>query len=175
MRYIAALLMLAGLTAPVSAATPAPDAPAATTQSARVAVSGWRLECDPTNTSALACHVLDSIQAQNGGLVISFTVSSAADGKTTLAMQVPLGAAVRTPIGISVAGGASQNFPFLLCTQQGCYATGAINSDLLAAMKTGKGELKITYGILDNGLSEHNIAASLPLTGFPAVYERLSK
>jgi invasion protein IalB len=88
-------------------------------------------------------------------------------------MQVPLGAAVRTPIGLSVAGGPSQNFPFLLCTQQGCYATGTINSDLLAAMKSGKGELKVSYGILDNGLTEHGIAASVSLTGFPEVDERL--
>ncbi len=173
MRYTAALLVLFGLAAPVSAATPAPQTPAATTQSARVSVSGWRLECDPTNTSALACHVLNSIQAQNGGLVISFTVSATGDGKTTLAMQVPLGAALRTPIGVGLAGGASQNFPFLLCTQQGCYATGAINSDLLAAMKGGKGELKVSYGILDKDLREDSIAASLSLTGFPAVYERL--
>jgi invasion protein IalB len=175
MRYVAALLLLFGLAAPVSAASPAPQAPGSTTQSARVSVSGWRLECDPTNTSGLACHVLNSIQAENGGLVISFTVSSTGGGQTTLAMQVPLGAALRTPIGVSIGGGALQNFPFLLCTQQGCYATGAINSDLLAAMKAGKGELKISYGILDNGLTEHGIAASLPLTGFPAVYERLSK
>jgi invasion protein IalB len=173
MRYTAALLIFFGLAAPVSAATPAPQAPAATTQSARVSVSGWRLECNPTNTSSLACHVLNSIQAQNGGLVISFTLSPAADGKTSLAMQVPLGAAVRTPIGLSVAGGPSQNFPFLLCTQQGCYATGTINSDLLAAMKSGKGELKVSYGILDNGLTEHGIAASVSLTGFPEVDERL--
>lgn len=173
MRYIAALLVLFGIAAPALAATPAPDAPPATTQSARVSVSGWRLECDPTNTSALACHVLNSIQAQNGALIISFTFSPAADGKTTLAMQVPLGAAVRTPVGVSVAGGPSQNFAFLLCTQQGCYATGALNSDLLTAMKAGKGELRVTYGILDNGLTEHGIAASLPLTGFPEVDERL--
>jgi len=175
MRYVAVLIMLLGFTAPVLAATPAPEAPAATTQSARVAVSGWRLECDPTNTSSLACHVLNSIQAQNGALVISFTFSPAADGKTTLAMQVPLGAAVRTPVEVSVVGGPSQNFAFLLCTQQGCYATGALNGDLLAAMKAGKGELKVTYGILDNGLAEHGIAASLPLAGFADVDARLSK
>ncbi len=174
MRYIAALLMLLGLAAPVAAATPAPDAPASTTQSARVGVSGWRLECDPTNTTALACHVLDSIvQAQNGGLVISFTFSPAPDGKTLLTMQVPLGVALRTPIAVSVTGGPSQNFTFMLCSQQGCYATGAIDSDLLTAMKAGKGDLRVNYSLLDNSLAEHGITASLPLTGFPDVYARL--
>jgi invasion protein IalB len=174
MRFIAALLVLAGFAAPVSAATPAPDASAAT-QSTRVGVSGWRLECDPTNTTSLACHVLNSIQAQNGAQLISFTVSPAPDGKTILTMQVPLGAAVRTPIGVSVAGGPTQSFTYLTCSQQGCYATGAINSDLLASMKAGKGELRVSYGILDNSLAEHGITASLSLTGFADVYARLLK
>ncbi len=174
MRYIAVLLVLLGLAVPVSAATPAPDTPATTTQSARVTISGWRLECDPTNTSALACHVLNSIlQAQSGGLVISFTFSPGAGDKTILTMQVPLGVSVRTPIGVSVGSSPSQNFPFLFCSQQGCYATGTINSDLLAAMKAGKGELRVSYGILDNNLAEHGVTGSLPLTGFPDVYARL--
>jgi invasion protein IalB len=173
MKYIAVLLMLLGLTAPVSAATPAPDAPAATTQSARVGVSGWRLECDPTNTTALACHVLNSIVQQNGGLVISFTFSPTPDGKTLLTMQTPLGVAIRTPIAVSVAGGPSQNFTFMFCSQQGCYATGAINNDLLTAMKTGKGDLHVSYGLLDNNLAEHGITASLPLAGFADVDARL--
>jgi invasion protein IalB len=173
MRYIAALLVLLGAV-PASAATPAPETPAMTTQSARVGISGWRLECDPTNTSALACHVLNSIvQSPNGGLVISFTFSPAAEDKTILTMQVPLGVSVRTPIGVSVGSSPSQNFAFLFCSQQGCYATGTINSDLLAAMKAGKGELRASYGILDNNLAEHGIAASLPLTGFADVYARL--
>ena len=173
MRYIAVLLMLLGLNAPVSAATPAPEAPQNTTQSARVGVSGWRLECDPTNTTALACHVLNSIVQQNGGMVISFTFSPGADGKTLLTMEVPLGVAVRTPIGVSVTGGPSQNFTFLFCSQQGCYATGAIDNDLLTAMKAGKGELRVNYSILDNNLGEHGITASLALTGFADVYARL--
>ena len=175
MKYIATLLMLLGLAAPASAATPAPQAPATTTQSARVGVSGWRLECDPTtNSSGLACRVLNSIvQAQNGGLVIGFTFSPNPDGKTTLTMQVPLGASVHTPVDVSVAGGPSQGFTFLTCSQQGCYATGVVNSDLLTAMKAGKGDLKVTYGMLDNGLAEHGITASLSLTGFPEVFERL--
>jgi invasion protein IalB len=174
MKYIATLLMLVGLAAPVSAATPAPDASQTTTQSARVGVSGWRLECDPTNTTALACHVLNSIvQSQNGGLVISFTFSPAPDGKTLLTMQVPLGVAIRTPIAVSTAGGPSQNFTFLFCSQQGCYATGALDNDLLLAMKAGKGDLRVSYALLDNSLAEHGITASLPLAGFADVDARL--
>lgn len=173
MRYIAAMLLFVCAVAPVSAATPAPGAADATTQSARVAVSGWRLECDPTKTTSLACHVQNSIEAQNGGLIISLTFSPATDGKTNLAMQVPLGTSVRTPVNVSVTSGPSQSFPFLFCSQQGCFATGAVNADLLAAMKAGKGELRLSYSILDNGLAEHGVTASLALTGFSEVDERL--
>lgn len=173
MKYIAALFALLGLVAPALADTTAPQAPASST-STRVAVTGWHLECDPTATASLACHVLNQItQAPNGGLVIGLTFTPAAEGKTTLSMVVPLGASIRIPVALAIAGGPSQNFPYLFCSQQGCYATGAINGDLLAAMKAGKGDLKITYTMLDNNLGEHGITASLSLTGFAEVAARL--
>jgi invasion protein IalB len=172
MRYARAVLFLCSFAVPVYAATPAPEA-AGTTTSANVAVTGWRLECDPGKT-ALACHANNSIvQASNGGLVIGFTVAQTADGKTILTMNVPLGTSVRTPMGVSVAGGPSQSFEFLTCSQQGCYATGTLNADLLAAMRDAKGDLRVTYDVLDNNLVPHTITASLPLTGFSQVDDRL--
>ncbi len=172
MRLACAALFFWCFAVPGYAATPAPQA-AGTTTTANVAVTGWRLECDPGKT-ALACHADDSIvQSSNGGLVIGFTVAQSADGKTVLTMHVPLGTSVRTPIGVSVAGGPSQNFQFLTCSQQGCYATGAVNADLLAAMRDAKGNLRVVYDILDNNLAPHTITVSLPLAGFSQVDDRL--
>ncbi|HTV93373.1 MAG TPA: invasion associated locus B family protein [Verrucomicrobiae bacterium] len=172
MRYACAVLFLCCFAVPGYAATPAPPV-GGTTTSANVAVTGWRLECDPGKT-ALACHANDSIvQSSNGGLVIRFTVAQTADGKTILTMNVPLGTSVRTPIGVSVAGGPSQSFQFLTCSQQGCYATGSLNSDLLAAMREAKGDLRVVYDVLDNNLVPHTITASLSLVGFSQVDDRL--
>jgi invasion protein IalB len=175
MKYIAAILAVAAAIAPAYAATPAPQAPAQqTTQSQQVSFTGWRLECDPVKAT-LACHALDQIvSATNGSQIIGFNLSPTPDGKTILTMTVPLGTSVRTAVGVSVAGGPSQSFPFLTClAQQGCFATAPINADLLAAMREGKGDLHVTYAVLDNGLNEHQVTASLPLAGFSAVYDRL--
>ena len=144
-----------------------------TQQQASVAVTGWRLECDPGKT-ALVCHARDQIlQAGNGALVIGFDLTPVPDGKTNLTINVPLGTSVRTPVGVSIGGGSPQNFAFLTCSQQGCFATGVINAELLAAMRAGKSELKVTYAILDQNLGEHVVTASLSLTGFAEVYDRL--
>ncbi len=168
MRYACAVLLLFCVAAPAYAATPAPQGGGTTSS---VTVTGWRLECDPGKT-ALACHGLNSLQAQNGAPIIAFRVASTADGKTALTINTPLGISVRTPVTLSVAG-ATQSFPFLTCSQQGCFATGIINADLLAAMRAGNGALGVSYALLDAGLNERGITASLPLTGFSQVYDKL--
>ena len=169
MRYIAAMLLLAGLAVPAVAA----ESSAPATTSTSVAVTGWRLECGSTAT-AVSCHLLDQIvQASNGGLVIGFTLAPASDGKDVLTILVPLDASLRTPIALSISGGPSQSFSYATCSQQGCYAIGPVNGDLLNAMRSGKGDLHVTYGLLDSNLVEHGINASLSLTGFPEVYARL--
>jgi invasion protein IalB len=171
MRYASIAFFLYWFAAPALAAPPA--AAAATTTTANVAISGWKLECSPTK-DALACRALDTIvQASNGGLVIGFSLVMTPDGKTNLTINVPLGTSVRTPVGVSIAGGPAQNFPFLACGQQGCFATGNVNADLLSAMRAAKTNLTVTYGVLDGNLAEHVVTASLPLTGFPEVYDKL--
>jgi invasion protein IalB len=172
MKYVWAALLFS-IAAPAFGATPAPQAAGTTTTSANVGITGWRLECDPGKTS-LACRALDSIvQSSNGGLVIGFTVAQTADGKSVLTMNVPLGTSVRTPIGVSVADGPSQAFQFLTCSPQGCYATGALNADLLAAMRAAKGDLRVTYDLLDGNLVAHTVNVTLPLAGFAQVDDRL--
>lgn len=169
MKNACALLLFFALAAPAYAATPAPQAQQ---QQASVAVTGWRLECDPMKSSLL-CHARDQIlQSGSGALIIGFDLTPAPDGKTNLTVNVPLGTSVRTPVVVSI-GGPSQNFSFLTCSQQGCFATGVINGDLLAAMRAGKGDMKVTYAILDNNLGEHAVTASLSLAGFSEVYDRL--
>jgi invasion protein IalB len=172
MRSFVALLFVFFVAQPAFAATPAPAAASGSTQ-ARVAISGWHLECDP-GQSSLTCRVLNQIvQTPSGALLIGFAFTSTADGKTVLTMQVPLGASVASPIGVSIAGGPSQNFSYVTCSQQGCFAAGTVNADLLAAMRTDKGNVLVTYTILDNNLVGHGVTASLSLSGFSQVYDRL--
>lgn len=168
MRYALAALSLYFFAAPAYAATPAPASGGTTTN---VAVAGWHLECDPGKTT-LACSVLNSVQTQNGALIMGFSVAPTTDGKTGLTVRVPLNSSVRTPVSVSV-GTATQTFPFLTCSQQGCFATGTLNADLLAAMRAGSGALNVSYALLDSSLTPRGITASLPLSGFGQVYDKL--
>lgn len=164
------IYLLAGLL--VLAAQPAIAQQAPTTSQARINITGWRLECDAQ--TKLACHLSNQItQLPTGGLIISMTMVPVASGKTQLTMQVPLGAAVGTPIVVNLGTGMTQNFSYLTCSQQGCFATGTVQDNVLAAMRAGKGEMKVTYTILDQSLAPHDINANIALTGFSEVYDKL--
>ena len=153
----------------------APDAAGAqaTQSSPRVAISGWHLECNPTSAK-LACRILDQIsQVPGGGLVLGITLNANAKGTTDMTLQAPLGVAVGTPVEISITAGATQTFPYVTCSQQGCFAAAAVNQPLLDAMRAGKAELKATYTLLDNNFNPHAVTVSLPLAGFSDVYDKL--
>jgi invasion protein IalB len=148
----------------------AQQAPAAS--QTRFNITGWRLECDAQ--TKLACHLSNQItQLPTGGLIISMTMVPVASGKTQLTLQVPLGAAVGTPIIVNLGNGVTQNYPYLTCSQQGCFATATVQDAVLAAMRAGKGEMKVTYTLLDQTLAPHDINASIALTGFSEVYDKL--
>lgn len=155
------------------AAVQAPGGTQTTSSSARVAISGWHLECNP-NGAKLACRILNEItQSQGNGLLLGFTLNQGAKGAVNLTLEVPLGAAVNAPITISMPAGVTENFPFVTCSQQGCFAAAAVDAALLSAMRAGKSELKATYTLLDTNLNPHAVTVSLPLTGFAEVYEKL--
>ncbi|HEY1727246.1 MAG TPA: invasion associated locus B family protein [Candidatus Baltobacteraceae bacterium] len=153
-------------------AQPAIAQQAAPASQARINITGWRLECDAQ--TKLACHLSNQItQLPTGGLIISMTMVPVANGKIQLTMQVPLGAAVGTPISVNLGNGVTQNYPYLTCSQQGCFATATVQDAVLTAMRAGKVEMKVTYTILDQTLTPHDINASIALTGFPEVYDKL--
>ncbi len=143
-----------------------------TSSQARINITGWRLECDAQ--TKLACHLSNQItQLPTGGLIISMTMVPVANGKTQLTMQVPLGAAVGTPIIVSLGNGVTQNYSYLTCAQQGCFASATVQDAVLAAMRAGKSEMKVTYTLLDQTLAPHDVNASIAMTGFSEVYDKL--
>lgn len=145
-----------------------------TSSTARVSISGWHLECNP-NGSKLACRILNQIsQSPGGGLLLGFTLNTGAKGVVNLTLEVPLGAAVNSPVTISMPAGVTENFPFVTCSQQGCYAAAAVDAPLLSAMRAGKADMKATYTLLDGNLNPHAVTVSLPLTGFSEVYDKLN-
>ena len=163
---VAALVCVTAAQAPGSAQTAA--------STARVSISGWHLECNPSGAK-LACRILNEItQSQGNGLLLGFTLNQGAKGAVNLTLEVPLGAAVNAPITISMPAGVTENFPFVTCSQQGCFAAAAVDAALLSAMRAGKSELKATYTLLDTNLNPHAVTVSLPLTGFAEVYDKLN-
>lgn len=148
------------------AATPAPSA------NQQVTISGWRLECDPGKTK-LSCRVLNQItQSPSGALILGFMLNTTPEGKPRVTLQVPLEAAVAAPVIVS-AGGGSQSFPYLTCSQQGCFATAVVENSLLAAMRNERAQLQIVYSLFDASLGSHNVTVTLPLNGFSELADKL--
>jgi invasion protein IalB len=146
---------------------------AAQTASSRVSISGWHLECNPSGAN-LTCRILNQItQTPGGGLLLGFTLNQGVKGATNLTLEVPLGAAVNAPVTLNMGNGVTQDFPFVTCSQQGCYAAAAVDAALLKAMRDGKAQMKATYTLLDTNLAPHAVTVSLPLTGFSEVYDKL--
>jgi invasion protein IalB len=144
-----------------------------TQSSARVTISGWHLECNPTGAK-VACRILNQIsQAPSGGLVLGFSLNPNAKGTTDMTLQVPLGVAVATPVEISTSAVVTQNFPIITCSPQGCFAAAPVSDTLIAAMRAGKSEMKATYTLLDANFAPHAVTVSLPLAGFSEVYDKL--
>ena len=157
------------------AAVQAPGESQSTSSTARVAISGWHLECNPGTGAKLACRILNQItQSPGGGLLLGFTLNQGMKGAVNLTLEVPLGAAVNSPVTISMPAGVTENFPFVTCSQQGCFAAAAVDAPLLAAMRGGKAEMRATYTLLDGSLNPHAVTVSLPLTGFDEVYAKLN-
>ena len=172
-------ILLAALVAPAKAQTPSSSpAPGATpptgATAARVTISGWSVECG-TRGSALSCYALDRMtQTSTGALLSTISISIPTDTKqATLVLQLPLGIAVSAPVKVSVGDAPEQQFSVLTCNRSGCFVRGALQPELLAAMRTPTQPLRIVYAALDAGFAPQAVTMVLGLDGFSAAYAKI--
>jgi invasion protein IalB len=85
-----------------------------------------------------------------------------------LLLQLPLG--LNLPVGakLQVDDGKTADLQIQTCDNRGCYASTPVAADLLAAIKAGK-QLKLSF----QNLNKETITIPMPLTDFPAAYDKI--
>jgi invasion protein IalB len=154
--------------APPAAATPA--TPQADTPPA-AAPPGWAARCTSASRDApLECAIEQTaVLSKTGQLIVLVNIRVPSDTHApVLLLQLPLG--INLPVGakMQVDDGKSADLQIQTCDNRGCYASTPIAADVLAAMKAGK-QLKLSF----QNLNKETITIPMPLTDFPAAYDKV--
>ncbi len=137
-------------------------------------ISGWRVEC-ASRSNALSCQLVNQVVARaNNGVIAGISVQQTGAEKTpTIIVQVPLGAAVDSPVRVGLNAGSEELLPFVSCYSSGCFARATLGDALLAQMRDGKQPLSVSYASFDANMNRQTIRITLPLDGFAVAYDKL--
>lgn len=132
-------------------------------------VTAWRVECS-NDGKTLDCRAVQQVvQRETNQVVAVVSVRVPADTKKpTALLQIPLGILVTEPSTLKIDEGQAEKFVIQTCTQQGCFAGGALPDPLLAAMRTGR-ELKVSF----SNLNKQTVIVAMPLAGFALAYDKI--
>ena len=155
--------------APATPATPA--APQTDAAPAAPAQPGWAARCTSASRDApLECAIEQTaVLSKTGQLIVLVNIRVPSDTHApVLLLQLPLG--LNLPVGakLQVDDGKSADLQIQTCDNRGCYASTPIAADLVAAMKAGK-QLKLSF----QNLNKETITIPMPLTDFPAAYDKI--
>ena len=181
---LAAAVLSLGLVGPVLAqapkknATPAATAPAAPATPATPPAdanapppANWAARCGSISRGApLECAVEQTaVLSKTGQLVVLVNIRVPSDTRAPVAtVQLPLGLNLPGGAKWQVDDGKATDLQIQTCEQRGCYASGPLAPDLLAAMKTGK-ELKVSF----QNLAKETITIPMQLADFAAAYDKI--
>lgn len=157
----------AAQTAPAPSATPQAEAAPASGPAA----PGWVARCTSASRDApLECAIEQTaVLTKTGQLIVLINIRVPSDTHTPVAIiQLPLG--LNLPVGatLQVDDGKTSDLQIQTCEARGCYTNTPISPDMLAAMKSGK-QLKVSF----QNLAKEVITIPMPLTDFPAAYEKI--
>jgi invasion protein IalB len=162
-----AAFVVAALTLPAAAATPAPaSSPAPFT------AGGWRVECAANNQKTMDCQATQQIvNNATGQALMAVAVRMSADGKNpVMLLTLPLGMAVQKPVKVTIGSEKAMSYPIQACTQSGCLAGEDLTGAQVTALRT-QTLLHIAYSELNGQI----ITVTLPLAGFAAAYDKITK
>jgi invasion protein IalB len=153
---------------PAAPATPQADTPPA---AAAPAQPGWAARCTSASRDApLECAIEQTaVLSKTGQLIVLVNIRVPSDTHApVLLLQLPLG--LNLPVGakLQVDDGKTADLQIQTCDNRGCYASIPIAADLLAALKSGK-QLKLSF----QNLNKETITIPMPLTDFPAAYDKI--
>jgi invasion protein IalB len=145
--------------APPPSGTPTPPQPS------------WAARCSsPSRDAPLECAMeQNAILTKTGQLVVLVNIRVPGDTRTPVALvQLPLGLNLQAGAKFQVDDGKSVELPIQTCENRGCYASGTIAPDVLAAMKAGK-QMKVSF----QTMNKETITIPMPLTDFAPAYDKI--
>jgi len=138
---------------------------------APAATARWSGRCVSVDRqSGAECTMVErAFVGANRQVVGSVSLRFPPDGAAaSLNVTVPLGIFLGAGIGFNVDGAASQQLELQTCDRSGCYASGAVSPDTLAAMQNGQ-----KLNILFQSMSKQVVTLEMSLVGFTAIYQKL--
>src|SRR5262245_33915892 len=154
----ASIVLLAA--ASQSAPAQAPEAPPP---------AAWRVECSGDG-KVLECRAVQQVfHRETRQLLLSVAVRPSADDKSgAMLVTLPLGLNVSEPVQVKVDNGAPEKQAIQTCTNVGCFVALTLPDKLVAAMRTGTADLKITV----QDANKKPVEMSLPLLGFALAFDK---
>jgi invasion protein IalB len=157
--------------APQTAQAPTPGPPAAAAEPAPAAAPGWAARCTSASREApLECAMEQTaVLSKTGQLVVLVNIRVPADTRVPVML-------VQLPLGLNLPGGAkfqvddskTVDLQIQTCENRGCYASGTIAPEVLAALKAGK-QIKISF----QTMNKETITIPMPLTDFAPAYDKI--
>jgi invasion protein IalB len=144
--------------APAAAAEPAP-------------APGWAARCTSASRDApLECAMEQTaVLSKTGQLVVLVNIRVPADTHApVMLVQLPLGLNLPGGAKLQIDDGKNVDLQIQTCENRGCYASGTIAPDVLAAMKAGK-QIKVSF----QTMNKETITIPLPLTDFAPAYDKI--
>ena len=153
--------------APQTAQAPTPAPPAAAAEPA----PGWAARCTSASRDApLECAMEQTaVLSKTGQLVVLVNIRVPADTHApVMLVQLPLG--LNLPVGakFQIDDGKTVDLQIQTCENRGCYASGTIAPDVLAALKAGK-QMKVSF----QTMNKETITIPMPLTDFAPAYDKI--
>ena len=131
--------------------------------------AAWATQCiSDGRQSAADCSIVQRAVMQNTGqLVGSITIRVPSSGKSTVIANIPLGLFIPAGVTVDVDGTLPQKLELQTCDRNGCYASGALPANVIAAMGKGK-KLNVVF----QSLSKQPVTLPMSLAGFQGAYDK---
>jgi invasion protein IalB len=104
-----------------------------------------------------------------GQAVASVVVQTQPDkSEPLMAIRVPVGLYLPAGLNLQIDNGKTQSVPLQTCDLQGCYSEMPLNSNFLAALKSGK-----RLSISCKNQAKTDALLPLPLDGFAEAFQKI--
>ncbi len=141
---------------------------------AQEVIGAWEMRCIKTDQEQDPCQMYQLLDDGNGSPVAEVSLFRLAGGGKVEAganIVVPLETSLQDQLKVSVDGGATRRYPYVLCNDIGCLVRLGLTKEDVGAFKRGN-EALIT--IVPALAPDQTVQLKLSLDGFTAAYDKVS-